>query len=294
MPRERSVELRVGLTVLVALVALVVGTAWLAGSGMHRRGYTVTVLFPEVDGLGKDDPVMVSGVERGHVRVVELRAREVAVEVWLPAEVKIPDDSRWSLESMGMMGERLVGVRPGRSASPVPAGAELRGEYRPSASEVAASAGGLIESVESLVARLDSLLVGSGEGALGQAGGAARDARELVAENRPDLRATVQDLREASAEAKQLLNDNRQPITRSVEGLARVTERMERVVERLDRSSRPLAEAADRIGRGEGSLGKFVEDDSLYFELRRTVRGLDSLLTEVREDPGRFFKVQIF
>lgn len=294
MARERGVELRVGLTVVIATLVLVIGTAWLAGSGLHRKGYTVTVIFPQVGGLAADDPVMVSGVEKGRVTAVDLRPHDVAVTVWLPGDVKVPDDSRWSLEAIGMMGERFVGVRPGASETMIAEGAELRGDYRPAASEVASSAGEMVDTVARLVSRIDSLLAGAGEGALAQTSEAAREARELLAENRADLRATLQAMREASQDARGLVSANREPLTEAIENLARASRRMDDAVERLDAASGPLVRAAERVGRGEGSLGKFVADDSLYFELRRTVRGLDSLLTEVREDPSRFFKVEIF
>ena len=51
---------------------------------------------------------------------------------------------------------------------------------------------------------------------------------------------------------------------------------------------------ASAMQNGQGTLGKMAQDDSLYYDLRSSVRSLDSLLTDIQKHPKRYFKFSIF
>jgi phospholipid/cholesterol/gamma-HCH transport system substrate-binding protein len=49
-----------------------------------------------------------------------------------------------------------------------------------------------------------------------------------------------------------------------------------------------------RIERGEGTLGRLSRDTGLYDTLTETARSIQLLATDIRENPGRYVKVEIF
>jgi len=63
--------------------------------------------------LGVGDPVMVSGLRRGAVKDLELGLQEVVVTLKLRPDVILHPDARFSVENMGIMGEKFVAVDPG-------------------------------------------------------------------------------------------------------------------------------------------------------------------------------------
>jgi phospholipid/cholesterol/gamma-HCH transport system substrate-binding protein len=58
----------------------------------------------------------------------------------------------------------------------------------------------------------------------------------------------------------------------------------------LDEMSSILA----KIDSGDGTLGKLMNDDSLYLELNRSASALDSLLLDVRKNPKRYVRFSLF
>jgi phospholipid/cholesterol/gamma-HCH transport system substrate-binding protein len=48
------------------------------------------------------------------------------------------------------------------------------------------------------------------------------------------------------------------------------------------------------IENGEGTLGKLVSSDSLYYDIDETVQSLDKLLLDIREHPERYVEISIF
>jgi len=48
------------------------------------------------------------------------------------------------------------------------------------------------------------------------------------------------------------------------------------------------------LNNGEGTAGKLLHDDSLYYYLTRTSEDLDKLLIDLKENPSRYVQVSVF
>ena len=50
-----------------------------------------------------------------------------------------------------------------------------------------------------------------------------------------------------------------------------------------------------KIQRGEGTIGKFMNDTTLYVDLRKTMQSMTDLLNEIKKNPGKIgVTVKIF
>lgn len=50
----------------------------------------------------------------------------------------------------------------------------------------------------------------------------------------------------------------------------------------------------DHINKGEGTAGALIRDTSLAIDLKKTTENLRLLLEEIRKDPKKFFKIEVF
>ena len=69
---------------------------------------------------------------------------------------------------------------------------------------------------------------------------------------------------------------------------------MNRTGEALLSAAASLDEILGRIERGEGMLGQLSRDSELYDTLTETARSIQLLANDIRENPGRYVKVEIF
>ena len=69
---------------------------------------------------------------------------------------------------------------------------------------------------------------------------------------------------------------------------------LNRTMNKLDRVAQNLDEVMAKINQGQGSLGKFVNDDSLYTNLNRSAEDLDKLLLDLQDRPGRYVRFSVF
>lgn len=128
---QRSIELKVGILILVAL-GMLAGFVIVMGGISFESTYTVYVDFDNPGGLKAGAPVRISGVKVGRVTAVEFRGgkidtktrvREPLIRVvaQLDSDYKnaIFENSRWFVTTQGVLGELFLAVDPGTPDQPV-------------------------------------------------------------------------------------------------------------------------------------------------------------------------------
>src|SRR5262245_24010915 len=137
---QRSIEVKVGALIMVALVLL--GAFVVVMSGISfEPSFTVYVSFQNPGGLQSGAPVRISGVKVGRVSSIEFRGGKVDPKTSRPEPIiravaklerryqdSIRDNSRWFVTSQGVLGEMFLAVEPGSFDRPMlPDGATVQG-----------------------------------------------------------------------------------------------------------------------------------------------------------------------
>lgn len=161
--RSRWSDVTVGGFVLAALVLLVVGTLWIAGSGpFGARGRHYTVLLTDSAGLQPGDRVRVAGVSVGRIRTVELRpddARPVRMRVGVRSDVAIHVDASAEIATTGMLGQPFLQIEPGSSsAALLDDGGSIEGRGGAGIGDALAEVGELSERAKALLDQASELV----------------------------------------------------------------------------------------------------------------------------------------
>jgi len=140
---ERSIEVRVGALILVA-IALLGAFVVLMGGLTFQPTLTVGIWFQNPGGLSAGAPVRISGVKVGRVTELEFlagkQARPAGSDALIRAVAKIEtryagvihDDARFYVTMQGVIGEMFLAVDPGSHDRPLLRdGAEVKGVSPP-------------------------------------------------------------------------------------------------------------------------------------------------------------------
>lgn len=100
-------------------------------------------------------------------------------------------------------------------------------------------------------------------------------------------------LYEKFLKASESLDDFTQRVANSKGTLNRLIED-ESLYANLNNVSERLGQILDRIDKGEGVVGKLVKDEELSDELVTTLRELNALVKDIKENPGKYFKFSVF
>jgi phospholipid/cholesterol/gamma-HCH transport system substrate-binding protein len=278
-----------GLLVLVASAIFIWGFFFLMGDPPFTGGDEVVVVMEDGAGLNRGDRVQLRGVQVGTVRRVDLRpGSNVHVKVKVDNGVRLPADTR-AISRADVFGATTIDLVPGDALVMLQGGDTIRGYAQKALPDLAAELGG---QARVLLASADSLLSPA----------AVSDLRATASV----LPATAQQLQAAFAE-----------LTHAAGALRRMSEELERAntgaatgetlaemrasaraataaLTTMDLSLHSFASVMDKIDRGEGSLGRLVNDTTLYGEMAATLREVRELTADVKENPRKYVTVRVF
>ncbi len=296
---ERGLEWKVGLTVLAAVVFFIGGVLYLSQKELGRPGPEVRVAFSEVGGLNVGDPVMVSGLRRGAVSSLDLGVQEVVVTLKLRPDVVLHSDAGFSVENIGIMGEKFVAVDPGVAGDSLDTGAVISGGYSPGISEAVAQLGVVLDNTGSIMARIEEVL--REQEVVEPLGETVRllrdisiDLQAILDENRGDLRVSIENFRSMSDQLDEMIRTNRGKVDTTLTHAALASARFDQTTERLERAAESLELVLKRLEHGQGTLGRLSRDDKLYKELLQTSQNLNDLVPDIRKNPRRYLSIELF
>lgn len=298
-----SNELKVGLTVLIAFAVAYVGFRFMSDVPVFSQPKELTSTFERVDGLATGGLVYMNGVKIGSVDKVELTS-EMRVRVIMSIEVNvpIPSDSRAMLTSSGLLDGKSIVIERGNSTEPVPDGGSIEGVFVDSMLETLGERGqvlgddisGSLNEMNRFLGQLNQALDDSSSRALNASLIHLEDATSVVSRT---LQAKQQEMEQSLASLHSLLSEldstavNSRPhleeLIRNLEGTSRD---LGELTAEMDTTVNELNQILTKVNRGEGSLGRLVNDASLYENTDSLSVELRDLIKAFREDPGQFLR----
>jgi len=125
-------EFRVGLFVVMCLLGLVYMTYSTGKLNIKHKGYSMSVVFQESAGLDTKAPVMLNGLEVGKVDEItplyEGDKTAILLKLWLSDKAKVREGSTFSIQMMGMMGEKYIQITSSESQKFLLPGSVVSGE----------------------------------------------------------------------------------------------------------------------------------------------------------------------
>ena len=297
MEKKKRNVLALGVLTTLAVIVFFWGFYYLLGNPVLKGGMDVVVALPNGAGLKRGDRVLIQGVEVGSVKGVRLSpsGNGVVAELRLNDKMALAADTRASV-SGDVFGAHSIELIPGSAMVKLEAGDTIRGLNARGLSEMA---GDLSTRAGALLGRADTLL-------------SVETVRNLQAtasvlpSSAVELRAAFAELRLASAAMRRAAEELegaksgeslRSAVTR-VEESARAFQESARALtstaQAMERSVVSLQSVFKKIDEGQGTLGRLVNDTTLYWEFSNAARELRVLAAAVRARPRRYINLEIF
>lgn len=287
-------EFQVGIFVILGFASILMALFLLTDPSTFRGRYIANTLVENAGGIRKGDPIQMKGVNIGRVHAFNLVPEGVMIALEMEGEWEVPADSRTRLVSSGILGGRTVEVVPGTSSALLETGGLLMGETSPGLFDLPPDLG---KNAEDVLERIQSLLSaptiediqGSAHelrGLLSDLSGFAEAQGEEVARLTESLNRSAAGLEEATTSGPEFAS----AVARADSALATVQETSQSLL----RVSSSLETILLRIESGEGTLGQLSTDRTLYDNFTQAAESIRALVEDIKENPGRYVKVEIF
>lgn len=289
MENTRRNVAALGALTILAIGLFVFGLYYLLGSPLLKGGIDVIVMLENGGGLKRGDRVTLQGVNVGAVRAVRLNGPQgVTAVLRLDDDLPLPADTRASVRG-DVFGAHTVELVPGTAIVKLEKGDTLRGMNAPALAEAATE---LSATARGVLIRADSLLSP-------QAVADIHATTSVLPSSAEQLRLAFIELRLAAAALKRTTEslDHARTGPALSAAIARIDESargMSAVAAQMERSLGPLESVFNKVDRGQGTLGRLVNDTSLYAELNGAAREIRALATDIKANPKRYLTVEVF
>ncbi|PYL62800.1 MAG: hypothetical protein DMF24_02635 [Verrucomicrobia bacterium] len=253
---ERGLEFKVGIFVFVGLAML---GALLVQFGRLGEGfktyYPLTVRFTDASGLLKGSDVLLAGARIGKVAGGPRLVREgggVAVSLKIYDYVKVPEGTKFSVGSSGLLGDRFVVVTPppGEPKAYLPPNADISGARETGINDLTREGGALVGDLRTAVQKLNQ--------------------DTLSSQNMENLKSTMEHLNQATS------------------ALAESSKKLDGVIDKADSTMGSAKQAADSLQnaiadvhkalrsatQGKGLVATLLNDQQLANDLHALISNL--------------------
>jgi len=295
-----SKEFKVGLIVLVAGVVLYFGFRYLKGTDLFNKSMVYYVLYENVDGLNKSNPVIINGLTVGKVSDINLLQAEenqILVELTINEDIILGDSTVAELANSDILGSKAIVLNIG----------EIKRELEPGDTLIAKVDRGLeayLDRVQPItnnlnitISRINEILLGlqgSGEkinNTLSELEQTLKGVNSIIASNKTELNETMKSVNALVSNINDRVDQLEPILTKSdilVDSLNQID--LKKSLRGIDQLVAQLDKTLLQLQNTEGTLGRLMNDDSLYNNINQLMIDLDKLAIHFNRYPKDFMK----
>ena len=300
--------MRVGLFFLLGVALVWVTYETLSGGKLFKpSGYNLVAGFPSLQDLKVSDEVRMAGVKIGTVSETKLANNRAEAVLLVNKDVKVPSDATATIASAGLIGTDYVSIDLGTAgAPPLAPGGELRTRVTPDVATIMTELGDLGQKLDGALKTINDAFAGDEKG-----GGLFQKLNHLVGDNQGKIDATMSNLQEITTKMNRgdgtlgkLINDpklhddllaavgefrstadqakefiaNAQGMVAQVkagQGALGVLLYDQQMAQDLKLTVSNVRDVSDKLTNGKGTLGRLINDDSLFIGVQGTLKKAD-------------------
>lgn len=302
MKDERKTEIKVGLTVLVAILIFLWIFGWAKNISIRSTENTIKVSFKNVAGLEIGDPVTVNGLRKGYVNEMKVLPNEVIVEISLDNDVQLKEDAKFSISMLDLMGGKKIEIFPGESntalnlneihngvfLSDIPAVMSLLGSVQDDLVTVLKDVKITLSSVNGYLT--DESLSSDIKQSLKNLNQLTSEMNEVLKQNKDNLKLLTENAVALTDKTNNLVKNNEQNITELLKNL-------NEVVIKSDKLINDITQLTNETMKQKNNIGKLLYDEEMMHDIKATlkqVNELTSILIEQLKGKGINVDANIF
>lgn len=300
-----SKELKIGVFVVVVLTASFFLINYLRGEDIMNREIELVSQYDNVEGLVASAPVFIKGYKAGKVSevVYQPESGNFKVTCSIKKEFAIPEDSRMTIYAVDIMGGKGVKIDLGSSDDMAKDGDMLQPAFEPGLMDgLSAGIGPLLDKVNHTLDSLGVTVSGVN--------------RVLSEKNTASISRTVAHLERTMADVSQVVANvegKSKELDQFVDALSAFAGKLDGLAAKVDTTMTGVKdfvgtlnesdidslvvsfrELLENINDPNGTIGKLLNDGSVYDSVDSLLNDVDTLIRKIQENPKKYIRISVF
>jgi phospholipid/cholesterol/gamma-HCH transport system substrate-binding protein len=277
-----------------------------------EKGYELIARFESLKQLQPGDDIRMAGVKIGNVTSTRLGDGAVEALLTIDTGIQVPRDSIGQIAAAGLLGNSFLSLNLGTSSAGFyQPGDAIKTIEATDLNDVLSKIGEFSDKLDGMMddvgGALSGLSGGEGEGIFANLNTLIEENRENLASTMSNLKSVSQKIDSGEGTIGRLLNDPGlyDEVLAAVADIRTASENASRVTEdaadvfatirqgkgaigtlvyndeighQIEVTLTNIREITDKLNSGEGTLGKLIDDDSLYLDAKATLKKVDTAL----------------
>lgn len=275
----KTPEFKVGALVLV--VSLVVG--WISMNISEDPSYfgssrTVVFYMDDASGLIEGSPIYMAGIRVGMIRSITLEGGRAKIVSVLQRGLHLTTSAQVEVRPSGILGDKNVVLVAGSPSDPeLPEGGVIESvKDTASIDKVVAQVGEIAGNLEGIASSIREAIEGSTDTALGNIISNLEtltgDLAHLSSEHRSEVSKIVHDISNITEGLSYFVGD------KSEDGFQAGWSKLVASLGNVERTLTNFEEISEKINRGDGTIGRLLNDDTTIEEINTAVAGINDFI----------------
>ena len=293
-----SKEIKVGFVAIFAIAMLVWGYNYLKGTNLFIQSTSVYAIYPKVPGLAVSSPIIINGVHSGVVDDIYFHpdnsSRVIVKMTITEGGIRIAKNSIAELISTDFLGGKAIGLKLGDSPIELENGDTLQSEFEHSMLEdFSEQMLPIKDKAENLMLNMDTAVVKLTQTLDNINGMFTEKNKRNLTLALVNLNTTIQSFDQLSKNLNSTVNSSIKPTMRTYKNLGDSLQAldMKGTLDKAQKALNDMSAVMSKIDKGEGTMGKLVNNDSLYNNLTGATKQMEELLEDIKLHPKRYFRV---
>lgn len=295
-------ELKVGVLAIVAIGLLIFGYNFLKGNNVFSSSRVFYAVYDNVEGLSPSAPVSINGYQVGTVTDIQfIKTGQLLVTMNINNDFNFSEASVAQIYGGGLIGGKSMQIElDNTSTEAAKSGDTLQSSVEEGLIElVNEKLTPLKDKISNAVVEVDTLL--SSINYVFDV-----NTRNNLRNSIKNLNETLTSLNHSAVKIEGVLNSNTDNINSTIENFRYTSDNLSkmsdtlskiefnRLVQNANETMLNLKEISNGLKDGNGSLGKFINDDKIYINLENATRELEELLGDIKLNPKRYVHFSMF
>jgi len=273
------------------LVVLYSGVNFLKGENIFSNKRFFYAIYDNVNGLTISRPVTVNGFRVGQVSGIDFHSANQAnliVQVAIEEDIYFSTNSILEIYDSDILGAKSLELKMIEGQQTAMSGDTLFGSIATGlTSEVSEQFGSVKVGLDQLIISFDHVLKEIKE--------LSNTANRLLSNNEDRLSQSIHSI-EAIAST---LENQTQNINNTITNISTFSNNLNSIdfvllsTQMLDISNQ-LESLLVELNSGNGSVSKFINEDSIYYDLSNTIQSMDNLLIDIKNNPKKYINLSLW
>lgn len=288
MNEEKKTEVKVGITVLAAIIVFIFIYGWAKNIDLSSNDTNIIIKFETVAGLELGDLVSVNGVRKGLVNSITTKENYALVEVKFNEAVNLKQDATFSVMMLDLMGGKKIEINPGNSVNFINYDEIQIGKFAGDISTAMATLSSVETDLIEVIGELKTSLHNANKlfnndkltdniiSSMEQIKLLSTNLNKLIIQNRTVFNETIRNVSKLSESTNNLLNNNSEKV-------GSILIKFDSTLTASNILLQNLNNFSNEIANSENNIGKIMYDEDLLNDLQNSLKQIKELTKTINE-----------